>query len=157
MVPGGVEPERLKLKALNDDLYQHVWEGKCRSIAGLLFKRHWFKRYDLGQHPEGLNMYLSGDYAGGPDPDNPDSEPDWTEFGAFGIDKNTDIWALDWWSGQEDPAVWIQAWLGMVKRHRPTYYFEEKGADPAGRAWRDGACHARVWHLHDPYAAGVRK
>lgn len=125
--PEELNLERLKLKALNDDLYQHVWEGKCRSIAGLLFKRHWFKRYDLGQHPEGLNMYLSGDYAGGPDPDNPDSEPDWTEFGAFGIDKNTDIWALDWWSGQEDPAVWIQAWLGIVKRHRPTYYFEEKG------------------------------
>ena len=22
----------------NDDLYQHVWEGKCRSLVGLLFK-----------------------------------------------------------------------------------------------------------------------
>lgn len=122
-----MDHERMKMRAFNDDLYQHVWEGKCRSIAGLLFKRHWFKRYELGQQPAGLNMYLSGDYAGGPDPDNPDSEPDWTEFGVFGIDGNTDIWAVDWWSGQEDPAVWIQAWLGLLKRHRPLYYFEEKG------------------------------
>lgn len=122
-----MDDERRKLKALNDDLYQHVWEGKCRSVAGLLFKRAWFKRYELGQHPSGLNLYMAGDYAGGPDPDNPDSEPDWTELGAFGVDKNTDVWALDWWSGQEDPSIWIKAWLAMVKRHKPTYYFEEKG------------------------------
>lgn len=119
--------ERLKLKAINDDLYQHVWEGKCRSIAGLLFKRKWFKRYKLGDHPSRMHFYLSSDYAGGPDPDDPDADPDWTEHGAAGMDHNGEMWFVDWWSGQEDPNVWIKAWLAMVKRWRPLRAFEEKG------------------------------
>lgn len=122
-----MEVERQKLKALNDDLYQHVWEGKCRSVAGLLFKRHWFKRYPPGGQPSSLNLYMAADYAGGPDPDNPDSDPDWTEFGVFGSDKSNDLWVVDWWSSQEDPAVWITAWIQLIRRHKPLYFFEEKG------------------------------
>lgn len=72
-------------------------------------------------------MYMAADYAGGPDPDNPDSEPDWTEIGAFGSDANNDLWVVDWWSSQDDPSVWITAWLSMLRRHKPLYYFEEKG------------------------------
>lgn len=119
--------ERQKLQAINADLYDHVWEGKCRSVAGLLFKRNWFKRYDLKDAPKNLNYYLSSDYAAGPDPDKPDSDPDWTELGLFGMDSNGDLWATDWWSGQENPAVWIAAWLALIKRHKPLAYFEEKG------------------------------
>lgn len=122
-----MDVERRKLKALNDDLYQHVWEGKCRSLAGLLFKRHWFKRYKPGQEPAHLNLYMASDYAGGPDPDNPDSDPDWTEHGVWGADSNLDLWALDWWSGQEDPSVWIKSWLALIRRHKPLFHFEEKG------------------------------
>lgn len=122
-----METERLKLKALNDDLYQHVWEGKCRSAAGLLFKRRWFKRFDLGSEPERLNRYIASDYAAGPDPDNPDSDPDWTEHGCAGLDDRGDLWFVDWWSGQEDPSVWVDAWLAMIRRNRPLAAFEEKG------------------------------
>jgi phage terminase large subunit-like protein len=119
--------ERKALKAANDDLYMHVWEGKPRSAAGILFKRHWFKRFDMGQQPETLSLYMASDYAGAPDPDEPDREPDWTEHGVWGLDHTGDLWAVDWWSGQEDPSVWIAAWLSMVRRHRPRYAFEEKG------------------------------
>ena len=119
--------ERLQLKAANDDLYQHVWEGKCRSAAGILFKRHWFKRYDIGQAPKKLNLYMASDYAGAPDPDEPDREPDWTEHGVFGLDSGGDLWAVDWWSGQEDPSVWIAAWIALARRHKPMRAFEEKG------------------------------
>lgn len=122
-----MDKERQKLQAVNDDLYQHVWEGKCRSIAGLLFKRHWFKRYPPGQHPENLRNYIASDYAGGPDPDHPEREPDWTEHGTFGMDENGEIWVHDWWSGQEDPDTWLQAWLAMARRNKPVMAFEEKG------------------------------
>lgn len=125
--PTILDTERRKLKAINEDLYRHVWEGQCRSAAGLLFKRGWFKRYPLGKHPERLNKYLASDYAGGPDPDNPDSEPDYTEHGCGGLDDSGDLWLVDWWSGQEDPAVWIRAWLAMIRRNRPLIAFEEKG------------------------------
>lgn len=119
--------ERLTLKAANDDLYQHVWEGKCRSAAGILFKRHWFKRFDLANYPSRVNLYMASDYAGAPDPEEPDADPDWTEHGVWGIDPNGDLWAKDWWSGQEDPSVWIAALMAMYKRHSPLYAFEEKG------------------------------
>jgi len=119
--------ERLTLKAANDDLYQHVWEGKCRSAAGILFKRHWFKRFDLANYPARVNLYMASDYAGAPDPEEPDADPDWTEHGVWGIDPNGDLWAKDWWSGQEDPSVWISALIALYKRHSPLYAFEEKG------------------------------
>lgn len=122
-----MDTERRKLQALNDDLYQHVWEGKCRSAAGLLFKRVWFKRYDLGKQPKTLNKYLGSDYAGGPDPDRPDSQPDFTEHGCAGLDHLGDLWFVDWWSGQTDPDTWIKAWLAMIRRERPLAAFEEKG------------------------------
>lgn len=122
-----MDDERRKLKALNDDLYQHVWEGKCRSAAGLLFKRTWFKRYDIGQEPARLNKYLSSDYAGEPDENNPEADPDWTEHGVFGVDDAERIWVMDWWSGQESPDTWIKAWLALAKAHKPLMAFEEKG------------------------------
>lgn len=117
--PTVLDKERRKLAAINDDLYQHVWEGKCRSDAGLLFKRAWFKRYD--KLPENLSLYLSSDYAVSVD------GGDWTEHGLWGLDESGDLYAVDWWSGQTDPATWIAAWLAMVKRHKPLMAFEEKG------------------------------
>ncbi|TPG08314.1 PBSX family phage terminase large subunit [Rhodanobacter glycinis] len=119
--------ERLKLKAVNDDLYDHVWEGKCRSLAGLLFKRKWFNRYDLSKHPS-LNTFLASDYAGGQDPDHPERKPDNTEHGCAGLDCNGDMWFTDWYTGEgEDPDVWIQGWLTLIRRNKPLMAFEESG------------------------------
>lgn len=123
--PEELEKERLKLLAVNPDLAAHVWEGQCRSVAGFLFKRDWFRFYDV--LPAKLNKYLASDYAGAPDPDNPHSDPDHTEHGLFGLSSTGDLYVLDWWYGQEDPAVWIDAWLEMVARHKPLRAFEEKG------------------------------
>jgi predicted phage terminase large subunit-like protein len=117
--PAELEGERKKLQAINDDLYQHVWEGKCRSVAGLLFKRPWFRRYD--RLPERLNLYIASDYAVSED------EGDWTEHGVWGLDEHGDLYAVDWWSGQTAPDTWIKAWLALVKRHKPLMAFEEKG------------------------------
>jgi hypothetical protein len=125
--PAELEIERQALKALNDDLYQHVWEGRCRSKSGILFKRRWFKRYPLGQHPKQLRIYMSTDYAGAPDPDAPEREPDWNEFGVGGMDSGSALWFVDWYSGQEDAADWLPAWLALVRKHKPLAVFEEKG------------------------------
>lgn len=125
--PSELDGERLKLKALNEDLYRHVWEGECRSVAGLLFKRNWFHRYAVGSHPERLNAYMASDYAGGPDPDDPDADPDWTEHGVAGLADNGHLWFTDWWSGQEDPSIWIRQWIALARKHKPLVAFEEKG------------------------------
>lgn len=123
--PEELEKERVKLQRINADLYAHVWEGQCRSLAGLLFKRDWFKFYEV--LPKHLSLYVASDYAGGPDADNPDSDPDWTEHGVWGLSPTGDLYAVDWWSGQEDPSAWIDAWIELLGRHRPLAAFEEKG------------------------------
>lgn len=123
-----MDDERRKLKAVNDDLYGHVWEGKCRSLAGLLFKRVWFKRYDLGGQPAQINNYMASDYAGGQDPNHPERKPDNTEHGNAGLDCNGDFWFTDWWTGEgEDPDVWVKALAAMVTRNKPLMAFEESG------------------------------
>ncbi|RLK56244.1 PBSX family phage terminase large subunit [Stenotrophomonas rhizophila] len=122
-----METERLKTLAISQDLHDHIFGGQPRARAGILFKRHWFKRFNLGEEPGGLRKYLASDYAGAPDADDPEADPDWTEHGCAGLDHVGDIWFTDWWSGQEDPSVWINAWLQMIRRSKPLIAFEEKG------------------------------
>lgn len=117
--------ERDRLRAINEDLYRHVWEGECRSVAGLLFKRKAFKFYD--RLPENLSLYMASDYAGGPDINHPERDPDFTEHGVWGLDAQGDLYAVDWWYGQEDPEVWITAAVALLERHKPKVWFEEKG------------------------------
>lgn len=123
--PKELDAERLALKAINDDLYQHVWEGKCRSVAGLLFKRVWFKFYDV--LPARLNHYITSDYAGGLDPDNPESDPDETAHGVWGVTADGDLYLVDGCSGQEDTAETVSQWLGLVAEYKPLRAFDEKG------------------------------
>lgn len=125
--PDVLDGERVRMLAINQDLHDHIWGGKCRTAAGVLFKRRWFKRFKLGEQPRELNKYLSTDYAGAPDPDDPEAEPDFTEHGMVGIDQNKHWWFIDWWYDQTDPATYIAAWLGMIAAHGPLRAFEEKG------------------------------
>ena len=117
--PDELDAERRKLQSINDDLYQHVWEGRCRSVAGLLFKRDWFRFYDV--LPSSLNLYLASDYGVTPD------GGDYTEHGVFGLSPLGELYVVDWWYGQTDPAEWIDRWIGLVADHRPLAAFEEKG------------------------------
>lgn len=114
--------ERLQMKAVNDDLYQHIWEGKCRTVAGLLFKRKWFKFYLPADLPKELRIYGASDYA------VTDDGGDWTEHGRAGLDTGGNLYFTEWWSGQTDPEVWIKALVGIMgKLPRPLMWFREKG------------------------------
>lgn len=126
--PEELAAERRKMLRINKDLHDHVYGGQCRSRAGIIFKRHWFQFFDLGKEPKALNLYIASDYAAPPDPDNPAADPDWTEHGVFGVDPDDNVYVLAWWSGQEDPAVWIDAWIDLCSRHEPMAAFREKGA-----------------------------
>ena len=121
--PVELDKERLKLKAINEDLYRHVWEGECRSLAGLLFKRDWFNWYDV--LPSRLNLYMASDYGVTPD------GGDHTEHGVFGLSPAGELYVVDWWYGQTDPAEWIDVWLGLIAQYRKSgpilRAFEEKG------------------------------
>lgn len=135
--PEVLQDERLRLKALNDDLYQHVWEGKPRTLAGLLFKRAWIdaNRYDPDELPDDLEFYQSSDYASTDledlEEEGQSREPDWTELGIFGLQKLPNgeeiIWIVDWKSMQEDPNKWITTMVKQGKLYDIDRHFEESG------------------------------
>lgn len=147
-----LEDERLTLKRLNQDLYDHVWEGHLRTAAGLLFKRIWFRRYPLGEHPEHLNTYMATDYATTA-VDDPEvkTDPDFTELGVWGMDQEMHLWALDWWSGQVEPDG-VNGWVGHIARLCKAWsverLFEESGPiyratkAPVSRSLRQKGCMA---------------
>ena len=108
-----------RMREQDHDSYMHIYGGECRSARGLMFKREWFQYYDT--RPASLNIYMASDYAVTPD------AGDYTEHGVFGMDSNGDLYALDWWSGQTSPEIWVEAWAMLVKQWKPQRAFEEKG------------------------------
>ncbi len=117
--PQELETERLAMQRINADLYAHIWGGQCRSAAGLLFKRVWFNFYDT--LPTHLNYYMASDYAVTPD------DGDFTEHGVFGLTDSGDLYVVDWWYGQTDPAEWIDKWIELGAKYKPLAAFEEAG------------------------------
>lgn len=113
--------ERLRDKRRDSANYNWNWEGKLRSTGGILFKRAWFKYYLPKERPN-LRLYGASDFATADD-----TKADWTEFGVAGLDEDGNFWFIDWWSGQEDSGVWIPRLVGLLKKHWPTMWFEEKG------------------------------
>jgi predicted phage terminase large subunit-like protein len=124
-----METERRRMKRTNADLYGHIYLGKCVTSAGVMFKRRWFKRFRLGRQPKRLRLYLSSDYAVTDPTELEDTtrEPDFTEFGVFGVDENGEVWLVDWYSEQADPQVWIRVLVNMLRKHGIRLMFEEAG------------------------------
>jgi len=114
-----MDTERRKTQALNEDLYQHTWEGKCRSIAGFLFKREWMREYE--RIPDHLNVYMSGDFA------VTQGDGDFTEIAVWGVDSKGTIYVLDWWAGQEQSDLWISVLLDKVQMWSPQRFVGETG------------------------------
>jgi len=125
--PKELETERLKLKALNADLYEHIYEGALRSVAGLLFKRKWFNWYTPAELPKIDTFYMASDYAGAPDPEDPDSDPDFTEHGVGGLNSQGNLYLTDWFSEQCDANVWIPGAIKLIRKRNVRVWFEEKG------------------------------
>lgn len=88
--------------------------------SGSFFKKEWFNRYELGQHPKTSN-YQSSDFA------TRDGDGDFTEFGVFGVDKDNRLWVLDWWYGQETTDVWIDEQLTQYQKNSCFAAFGETG------------------------------
>jgi len=99
-----------------------LYQQEPKPIEGTFFKREWFNRFTLSEEPTHLNKYLSSDYAV-----TDEDTADFTEFGMFGIDSDSNLWIVDWWYGQETTDVWIEAQLDLEKEHRPFCSFGESG------------------------------
>ncbi len=89
--------------------------------TGTYFQRDWFKRYSPAEKPDMLHVYGSSDYAVSA------NTGDFTEHGVIGVDQDSDLWILDWWHGQKEADVWIDAQIDLIKLWEPFAWFGESG------------------------------
>ena len=88
--------------------------------TGGFFEAKDFKFYDI--LPAELKIYGTSDYAVTAD------AGDYTELGVWGIDKDRNVYALDWWRGQTGADTWINAQIDLIALHYPLAWFGESGA-----------------------------
>ena len=101
--------------------FSALYQQRPQPEEGVYFKREWFNRYTLGEHPKNTNCYGAGDYAVS------DGEGDFSEEGIIEVDSSKNIWFTDWWSGQTTSNVWIESTIDLQLKHRPECWLAESG------------------------------
>jgi len=91
---------------------------------GTFFKREWFHRFELGKEPETYKFGAS-DYA--VTEPKPGEDPDYTEHGICGFDKDEDLWLIDWWYDMTTMDKWIEEQVFLVNKHEPFAWCAEGG------------------------------
>lgn len=114
-------------KALGSRLWAALYQGEPAPEEGSFFKREWFEnnRFELGDEPKNLNKYQADDYAVTEDKDAKD--PDFSEFGIFGLDHEGKAWVMDWYFAQTTSDIWLSAKLKQIKKHKVLASFGEAG------------------------------
>lgn len=105
----------------NPRTWNALFQQRPQPEQGTYFQWDWFKRYRPEDLPKFLFKYGSSDYA------VTDNGGDYTEHGVIGIDPESDLWVLDWWSGQKETDVWIDSQLDLMAIHKPFCWFGESG------------------------------
>lgn len=54
-------------------------------------------------------------------------DPDFTEHGVWGMDARGDLWAVDWWYGQEETDVGIKHLIRLIAMYKPIRWWGEGG------------------------------
>lgn len=100
-----------------------LYQQRPAPIEGSYFKRKWFRRYS--ELPEKLNIYITHDDAVTEKDDADD--PDFTEIAVWGVDAFDNVYAVDWWSGQEEIDTWIPKIVSLIERYEPHVVVGEGG------------------------------
>lgn len=87
---------------------------------GIFFQRHQFNWYEPDELPHGED-FGSSDYA------TVKEAGDFTEHGVFRITPNGDLYAKDWWGGQETSDEWIEHQLDLAIFHNIKMWAGETG------------------------------
>ena len=107
-----LEPERLAMKSINIDLYNHIWGGEIlKTIEGALIKAAWFGRYT--KLPTLTSAYIIADTAS-----EAKEEHDYNVylFCAKGIDGK--IYLIDQWRGKAEAPERISKARDFWNKHR---------------------------------------
>ena len=105
----------------NSRTWNALFQQRPQPEQGTFFQKDWFKRFKTGELPKHIYKYGSSDYA------VTEGGGDFTEHGVLGVDHDSDIWVVDWWTGQKQTDVWIDSQLDLMQIHQPFCWFGESG------------------------------
>jgi len=105
----------------SDRRWAALFQQRPKAETGNMFNEEDFNRYDVGQHPGGLNLYCASDYA------TLEDEGDFTEHGIGGLDNKQNLWLVDWFFGQVQTDVGILELLKLCHRWKVRSGFGETG------------------------------
>jgi len=118
--PEWFKPDEIAQHKLRDArAWSALFQQEPAPEEGTYFKREWFNDYQ--SVPPHLHLYGASDYAVS------ESGGDFTEHGIFGLDFNGSLYCLDWWRGQRESSVWIEAQCDLIARYKPLIWFGEAG------------------------------
>lgn len=124
----------------NDPTGQRRWaslyQGRPTGDSGDDFDKADALWYDDHELPARLTFYIASDLAV-TDPEDDlkaAGRVDWSEHGVFGMDDIGHLWAVDWWSGQKETDVAIDAALDFVPMYNPVRWWNEGGVIEAAIA-----------------------
>lgn len=116
----GAEDLARKRRAVGERSWLALYQQRPTADQGTYFRREWFDNRWTDKPPH-LNVYISGDFAVTPD------DGDFTELAVWGVNREGDVYALDWWHGQTSADIWVTALLSLVQRWRPLFFVGETG------------------------------
>lgn len=107
-------------------LWAALYQQRPTLGEGTAFKREWVRWYEPGEQPDALNVYGASDYGA---PSEQSTDPDFTEHGVAGLDKQGDMWMLDWWYEQGATTdKGVRAFLDLCRKwKRYRRWVNEKG------------------------------
>jgi predicted phage terminase large subunit-like protein len=113
----------------NPRTWASLYQQRPTPDEGIYFAREDFKRYAPDELPTNLRSYMASDFAVKElkDKEKRKRGPDCTEHGNVGVTEDEEIYFTGWWSGQKKTDKTIDAGLDLVKTHKPTLWFGEKG------------------------------
>ncbi len=119
--PGKFSKERLdRIKTqLSGREWESLYQQQPTPREGTYFQRSWFERHD--DVPKDWNVFITGDFAVTPE------GGDFTELGVWAVGPEREIAQIDWWGGQENSAVWVEALIDLMEKHKPRAFFGESG------------------------------
>ena len=107
-------------KALSAREWESLYQQRPTPDEGIFFTRSMFNWYKLSELPPGED-FGSSDFA------TTDGAGDFTEHGIARVTKSGDIYFHDWWSGQKESDVWIEAMMDFAEMYGIKMWSGETG------------------------------
>ncbi len=107
-------------------IWSALYQQRPSPEEGLFFQSEHIQYYDYSQlELAELQIYITSDYAVTAEAGATD--PDYTVHTVWGVDSEWNIYMLDMWRGRTTSDVWVDEFIRLCRKWKPTMAGEEQG------------------------------